>query len=409
MNIKVIKWIFGLALFSKSYYVMALDTGNTQYLIKPSGQYRVAYKDQYIVNNGLCPDKIYQKGINESSFSNNKYCHEVLIRTYYPTQDKFKHDDNYYSPYLHEANKYYVKTYKLSESESTLLNSILSVQTYMLKDVHPIPKKRFPVLLFLPGSGQSTFTYNNIISNLVSHGYVVVGINSVFASGPIKILNGNIVSWLESYNDNSRLENLDDLSFILNNIKPIFRNSQLKDVIDYNNIGLIGHSMGAMNIVYYLNNNVRKNIKMTILMDPGNIFNFYPNNKNYPIDIPNIPTMLIWSSNFKVNMHGSMKVYRTSFEVTLSPDLAIESNFTNHENFSDLSTLQYSPAYMIPKLHNAFLEPKNSTLGNGNGVEVAKTINSYMILFTDYYMKNIHSKALMDCYKITNSEVKCGK
>lgn len=388
---------------------MALDTGNTQYLIKPSGQYGVAYKDDYIVNSRLCPDKIYQEGVNESSFSNGKHCHEIIIRTYYPTQDKFKYGDNYYSPYLREANKYYVKTYKLSESENTLLNSILSIQTYMLKDAHPIPKKRFPVLLFLPGSGQSTFTYNNIIANLVSNGYVVVGINSVFASGPIKILNGNIVSWLESYNDNSRLENLDDLSFVLDNLKPIFGNSQLKGAIDYNNLGFIGHSMGAMNIVYYLKNNVRKNIKMAILMDPGNIFNFYPNNKNYPIDIPNIPTMLIWSSNFKVNMHGSMKLYKSDYEVTLSPNLTIESNFTNHENFSDLSTLQYSPAYMIPKLHKEFLEPKNSTLGNGNGYEVAKTINSYITVFVDYYMKNRNTEVFKNCYKITNTEVRCEK
>ena len=409
MNIKVIRWIFGLALFSKSYYVMALDTGNTQYLIKPSGPYGVAYKDDYIVNSRLCPDKIYQEGINESSFSNGKYCHEIIIRTYYPTQDKFKYGDNYYSPYLREANKYYVKTYKLSESENTLLNSILSIQTYMLKDAQTNPKKHFPVLLFLPGSGQSTFTYNNIIANLVSNGYVVVGINSVFASGPIKILNGNIVSWLESYNDNSRLENLDDLSFVLDNLKPIFGKSQLKDAIDYNNLGFIGHSMGAMNIVYYLKNNVRKNIKMAILMDPGNIFNFYPNNKNYPIDIPNIPTMLIWSSNFKVNMHGFMKLYKSDYEVTLSPNLTIESNFTNHENFSDLSTLQYSPAYMIPKLHKAFLEPKNSTLGNGNGYEVARTINSYITVFVDYYMKNRNTEIFENCYKITNTEVRCEK
>lgn len=386
---------------------MGLEVGNANYLIKPSGEYGVAYQELPIVNNTICPDKIYKNGVNESDFSNNKHCHEIILGVYYPTLDKYTTGSNYYLPYLIEANKYYIKNYKLNKPEANQLSSILSLQTYVLQQANPVLNKRFPVLLFMPGSGQSTFTYINIISNLVSFGYIVIGINSVFASGPLKISNGNTISWLESYNDNTRLENLADLNFVIQNMKNIFSHSRLKTALNFDELGLIGHSMGAMNIAYYLRNTPDRKIKAAVLMDPGNILNFYPNNKNYPIDIPNFPTMLIWSSNFKVTQHGSMKLRHSDYEITLSPNVDIESNFTNHENFSDMSTLQYHPAYMITKLHNAFVEPKNSTLGIANGYEIANIINTYIIGFMDNNIKSQNVQSITECHQIKNTTIDC--
>lgn len=342
---------------------MANATDTTSFLSKPTGKYSVGYQDFFVINPTLCPDKFYQKGVNESSFANDKYCHEMVIRAYYPSTQKINSGDKYYQPYLSELNKYYATRNRLTESEMNLLDSNLVIQTYTQQNLSPVKNKHFPTILFLSGSGQSSSTYSNLISNLVSHGYIVIGIDSVFANGPLQLANGNIVSWLESYNDNGRLENLADLEFVNDNLQKIFAKSNLKNIIDYKNIGLLGHSMGAMNLVDYLREHNNPNIKATILMDPGNMLSYHVSqeHKIYIIETPKMPMFLLWSANFKLNMNESMALNKSDYEVILSPNLASESNFTNHENFSDYSTLQYHPAFAQPKVS------PNLDVGSGDG------------------------------------------
>ena len=165
--------------------------------------------------------------------------------------------------------------------------------------------------------------------------------------------------------------------------------------------------MGAMNIVNYLQQHSSNSIKATVLMDPGNIFNFSPQNKNYPITIKHIPTMLLWSSYFKTSQSGSMYINQNDYEICLSGS-KFESDFSNHENFSDISTYQYHKAFQIKKLHDGLTNPKNSIVGNGNGYEIAQTINNYILPFFDYYLNGKKSKIFDNCQAISNqSQIKC--
>ena len=199
-----------MSLFMKCFANPIITSDDKTYLLKPTGNYRIGYQDLYLINDKLCPDKMYQKNVNESNFANSKFCHEIIVRIYYPSNERYSVGDLYDSTYLSEANKWYKSYYKLSESEFDVLNSNININTFTVKYAQPIKNKKFPALLFLPGSGQSVYTYNNIVSNLVSHGYIVIGINSVFANGPLMLSSGKIVSWPDKYNDDARLENLDD-------------------------------------------------------------------------------------------------------------------------------------------------------------------------------------------------------
>lgn len=65
--------------------------------------------------------------------------------------------------------------------------------------------------------------------------------------------------------------------------------------------------------------------------------------------------------------------------------------FSNHENFSDLSTLQYHPAYQIPKISDALTNADYMGVGYGDGNAIAKDINAHLHGFFNIYLKNLPS------------------
>lgn len=88
-----------------------------------------------------------------------------------------------------------------------------------------------PVILFLPGLGVCITQYKTVIEELVSHGYIVVGVNyPVTAHEDIAQIQTEWVS---------------DLQFVLDNLKNIASDDILAGKLDLNRIGLAGHSVGG--------------------------------------------------------------------------------------------------------------------------------------------------------------------
>ena len=285
-------------------------------MLKPTGKYGVGFQDIPLVNTTVCPDGLYRKNINEKDFdiTNKKYCHEIILRVYYPLSKIPKQDNEYYAPYLITLNNWFIKKYNLSKEDVNKLSSILTIRTYTKEDAKSIANKKFPIILFSPGSGSSAQVYTNLISNLVSHGYIVVGINSMFINGPLQKANGYIVQPPDSYLDTvGRVENIKDLRFVLEHLHEIPFKYNLKNHANFNLIGFMGHSRGGMSIVHLLSQNpINKSIKAVVLMDPGTSLG----KKNYPISLPNIPALVMWSLKFKTEMQGSTlleKTFKTLF------------------------------------------------------------------------------------------------
>jgi len=383
-----------IALLTFLYSSFALATSGIEdtYLLKPTGVYGVGYQDVFLLNTNICPDAFYQKNINENDFSpsNKRHCHEIALRIYYPSRKDIQLGDEYYAPYLTSQIDWFVKKLSLSEQDVAKLNTVLKVKTYTFANAKPVDKQKFPIILFMPGSGTPAQAYNNIISDLVSNGYIVVGINSLFTNGALQLSNGHIVSPPNPYSDaDGRMENISDLKFVLDHLAEIEYKANLKKQMDFSNVGLMGHSRGAMSIVNLIKlqeNQAYKNIKAIILMDPGDMLL----QENYPLQKSSIPAMTMWSSSFKNGMHGETLLGANNYEVILKPK-NVNDDFSEHNNFTDNSTMQYHPACKVASIH------KQIGVGDGDGYEIATKLNTYVLSFFNHYLKSNVQSESFDC------------
>lgn len=219
----------------------------TDYLLKPTGQYNVAFKEIHWVNNTICPDPNFSKA-NQKNFSsgNKKYCHELMIRVYYPTTLNINAGTSYYRP-LVSIEQNILKTIPLMKEED--VEQLGQLKSHTIENAPVVRKKQFPVVLFSSGLGGQTQLYENTITQLVSHGYIVVGINSVFINGDILLPNNTVASTIEPQNwdvvSKTILPVLEqDISFVYKKIHdpaqdPLFKSMDLK------HIGALGHSFGG--------------------------------------------------------------------------------------------------------------------------------------------------------------------
>lgn len=318
-----ILYIF-VVLISIASFANASRSTEPDYLLRSAGQYGIGYQDIAQINPQICPDKLYVKHINEGDFSPGN-----------------------------------------EQKNAPIANH-----------------QKFPILIFVPGSGVPVQAYTNIIDNLVSQGFIVLGLNSVFANGPIQLPSGHVVPRPASYQDAMRLENLADLNFILKELPSLKYSQALKNAIDFSRVGLLAHSMGAMNIVDMMKNDSQlPPIQTVVLMDPGNIKGV----ANYPLPRLDCPILILWSSYFKRQLHGSTNLGKDNDEVVLSSDHSVE--YSNHLNFTDLSTLQYHPGYQIQSVHQWITDPKNMGVGRENGDILALNINKEISNFLNRYLK----------------------
>ena len=73
--------------------------------------------------------------------------------------------------------------FDFKESEMSVLQTLLEVKVSNYNKLKPLENSKFPIIVFLPGSGLPAQSYSNIINEIVSHGYIVLGVNSFFVNG----------------------------------------------------------------------------------------------------------------------------------------------------------------------------------------------------------------------------------
>jgi len=133
-----------------------------------------------------------------------------------------------------------------------------SISTNSINNAFPAQKK-FPVLFFSHDLGQIPQIYQSLIENIVSHGYVVAGINHAYLSGGV-VLNDKLIKKDENFVNNSK--NYDkileiggyDLNLAFNKLKEINLISSgniLSDKFDFNKTGCFGHAFGGDACLYF--------------------------------------------------------------------------------------------------------------------------------------------------------------
>lgn len=331
----------------------------TDYLLKPTGQYGVAFKDLHWINKNICPDPNFSKKNKEYFSSNNKkYCHELMVRIYYPTTFKTNANTPYYRPIV-DAEQNTLK--KISTIKLEDIKQLAQLKSNTTENSPIVKNIQFPVILFISGLGGQTQLYENVITQLVSNGYIVVGINAAFVSGDILLPNNKVVSMAEVKNWDVVAKKTfpileQDISFVYEKIHeaaqdPVFKSMDLK------HIGALGHSFGGRAIANVADQHEKW---FQALMT----FDMEVHMGSYKPKYTTLPSMHIISSYWRSAFNWLPLVYRLNkngYLVTLSPTVK-NKHYSYHMNFTDFSTLQYLPAYQ------AFITDNHSRLRAGEDI-----------------------------------------
>jgi pimeloyl-ACP methyl ester carboxylesterase len=402
------------------------------YLLKPLGKYDVGYKDIHLVDGTLnkqreytCPGKTdvfykLKKNNIRSSFSlNNRlnYCREIMLRAYYPTLTTKKPK---YSKYYKAAMSdiIYYKVSKLHNVSNVALKKLLSLHDYTIRNAKIVDGK-FPVILFVPGSGVEVQQYTNIITNLVSHWYIVLAFNNTFIGTSITFPHNKIVHWIDfSKEKKGFLRKVDyrifhDILFVrqLLTNKKVTPLNMLKPYMNLNEIGILGHSIGGYSTVE-ISRKYPQLYKAASALDAPPI---YFGTRVFSIKamegFKTLPFMRMFTAEWRhlvstdhVPKTVKFQLPKNNYYVLLSPS---EKNmtYTNHMSFSDYSTLQYQPT-----LFRYFTDVNPTMLGQANGTHIAKLVNEYLLLFFDQYLKGQKNKVLNKCSSLSADTIlKCHK
>lgn len=323
-----------------SHIIMANQSVNS-FLLRPSGKYGIAFKDLHWINNNICPDpRFSEKNKKDFSHDNKRHCHELMIRVYYPTALNSYAGSLYYRPTI--------------EVEQTTLRSIPGIKpmdidhfaqlkSHTIKNAPPVENKKFSVVIFSPGFGVQTQLYENIITDLVSHGFIIVGINSVFIDGDIELPNGHVVHTLAVQNRNEAATKTmrvleQDISFVYNKIH-IKTQDMVFNSMDLKHIGALGHSIGGKAIANIVNQH-EDWFQALVTLDMAS---YKPNDSMMQF---NIPYMHVISAYWKSYFNWPLQYHlgKNGYLVVLSPSEK-DKHYSYHMNFSDFSTLQYLPVY----------------------------------------------------------------
>lgn len=200
-------------------------------------------------------DEIYEAGAYR----------EVLVQLWYPTHDKLTKEfkEAPYMPFLEVAKPHLTSW---SEEDFQLVNEI---KTKGLLDA-PILKaeKKYPLILFAPALGAHSSYYTTYAERFAQEGYIVMGVNVKYESEYVLGENKKVsVSNLQFHDSLKTLKIPEeitaegyreakavrlrfvsqDLIFALNQLA---KEEELEAIIDFDNIGVMGHSIGGFAAVY---------------------------------------------------------------------------------------------------------------------------------------------------------------
>nr|WP_234405672.1 carboxylic ester hydrolase [Paenibacillus sp. IHBB 10380] len=347
---------------------------------EPTGEYTVGTQAFHLVD---------QKR-KEFVVPNSQVNRKLMVQVYYPAEKGTSKP----SPYFENID---ALTEQLSVTQGFPHISTTHLgltETHSYKDATPVKvKDKFPLLLFAHGmsySRQNTFQ----LEELASQGYVVVALNFTGDAATTVFPNGDRVDSTPIENTITFLNNRiklweQDASFVLdevikgdfdNNFKPI------AELIDYDKIGMLGHSFGGATSVQMLVKDDR--IKAAIDMDGGLYGDPMPQNG------PGKPFMLMnaeASIKFMNEAHGQEAGNRDElFEESYLRNKTVEKPGvyttiipkTNHGSFTDLAAV--------------------SPIINESGADVNaiyKLINEMALGFFDIHLKGTNENKLEEIQK----------
>ncbi|MCU6709920.1 carboxylic ester hydrolase [Paenibacillus sp. J5C_2022] len=345
---------------------------------KPTGEYAVGTQAFHLIDQNR----------KEFVVPNSQVYRELMVQVYYPAEK----DSGTPAPYYENIDAL-TKQLSVTQGFPYIATTHLGLtKTHSFTNATPLQAtEKFPLLLFAHGmslySQQNTFQ----LEELASHGYVIVALNFTGDAATTVFPDGDQVDFTPIENTITFLNNRiklweQDAAFVLDEvIKADFDNKfkPIAALIDYDHIGMLGHSFGGATSAQMLVKDNR--IKAAIDMDGG----LYGD--PMPKDGPGKPFMLM-------NAEASIKFMEeaNSQEPGNRDELFVESYLRN-------KTIEKPGVYttLIPKTnHGSFTDlAAVSPIINEAGADVNaiyQLINEMALGFFDKHLKGINDNKIKE-------------
>ncbi len=248
---KIVSILFCLLLLS-SCSLFVSKVANIQNINTVTGKYSVGTKRLLLIDS------------NRSNWFLDEYSQDkrrLMTQIWYPANKDslFKK-----SKYL-DNTKALTHTIRLQgyDVPEILSNQIGYVDCNSWEDSPPVENEKFPVIIFSHGHGGLRTQNTNQVEELVSHGYVVIAVDHTFDAGFIQFPDGSVSYSLTARPNEERIQETpeqfytrfgyraDDISFLINEINKFYNYDQrLFAIMDYDKMGIFGHSFGGMTSFY---------------------------------------------------------------------------------------------------------------------------------------------------------------
>lgn len=199
---------------------------------------------------------------------------KLMVQIWYPAESKAKGKP---VPYLSDSD-IFAKGYSTILGMPKLLFTTFGyVKTHAIENAEISNQEpAYPVLLFSHGfsghKNQNTFQ----IEQLVSHGYIVVGMDHTYSSTASIFSDGYVANYVPqdtnsiAYLDKANEGWVADAKFVLNQVEKLAKNdpdNRFTGRMDMENVGMFGHSFGGATSTQMLMTDSR--IKAALNMDGG--------------------------------------------------------------------------------------------------------------------------------------------
>lgn len=414
-----------LTAISGIWMVDASASTNSQYLTKPTGNFKVSVVQHSLVNTTICPDYFYQESHAwfYSNITNSGHCHQLNLAIYYPTNSRSTDYISYYRNDISQI-KLDIKNQIIESNNVAYANKYIKqeslLKSYVLTS-GKIVNQKFPLIIFSPGMGVNSNSYQNFITNLVSHGYIVATIDSAYNQQLFDATNNQFLNTSPTSFESGistiwqSKSNLDlatsDFNFVLAALEVNSIHDPVSKHIDFDKIGGLGHSLGAR-VIYNQARNHNTQLKAAAALEIGRDKTLLQN-KTVPI-----PFMFMNAANLATsdmayfNAKSNFELTTNNFLVKMTPNES-DTTYSAHMTFSDYSTLRY--ARKLNELYNLSYNQKfnesdfNQWYGTANGYSFTDNVNSYLVSFFDYYLKNKPVKTFTECEPLDKSSlIYCG-
>lgn len=305
---------------------------------------------------------------------------ELMVQIWYPADSKAKGKS---VPYLSNADVFAKGFSTILGLPKFLFTTFGHVKTHAIENAEISEQEtQYPVLLFSHGfsghKNQNTFQ----VEQLVSHGYIVVGIDHTYSSTASIFSDGRIANYVPqdtssiTYLDKANDGWVEDAKFVLNQVEKLAShdpNQRFTGRMDMKNVGMFGHSFGGATSTQMLMTDPR--IKAALNMD-GVLYGklrIPASGLNKPFFMMSADDSLNSVQHMKDRemakmMEGALERYKY---VAAGGNYWMTINHMKHMGFSDLYLL--SPLY--------------EQVEGVKAREVHRLINDYSLDFFNHYLK----------------------